>query len=81
MTDDEAIELMEKIVNDTLDKVKATDLSNTDKAHMRETIAQVILLQNFSIFFGASEELLETIEDEIDQFIEALVAKVQQFTR
>lgn len=81
MPDEKAVDFMQATVIRVLTDIDALDLVRSDKAKMAECIAQALIRHNIKAVFNASDELLDTLDDEIDEFLDALVKKVRRFTR
>ncbi len=80
ISDEEAVTFMEATLVRVLTEVDALALSKSDKARMTECLAQGLLRWNLKAVFNASDELMDTIDDEIDEFMQALVNKVRRLT-
>lgn len=81
MSDEKAVDFIQATVIRVLTDIDALDLVRSDKAKMAECIAQALILHNIKAVFNASDELLDTLDDEMDEFLNALVKKVRGFTR
>ncbi len=81
MTDEEYEQFVETNLQTVIDNIMELDLPDFDKSSLASNLAASLVLSAMNISFRPSDELLETLSDEIYEFLTNLMLKVRRITK